>query len=198
MEEFNFDDEIDEGSGSFTDLRETGVSDVMLKRVTWSKTRNGAIQLQITVNAGGEYDDTFYQGNIKNINGEQGFEVARLLNPLKLFTGATGLSTSEESISTGKGTTIVNVFDQFVPTKIKIAHQKTWNDWGDGRWEKKIANVFSEDGRTASEVKAGTEAKQIDYYLGDKFVDKGPKGGTKPKAVEPTNQIDITDEEVPF
>ncbi len=200
MEEFNFEDGFDESTGSgFADLRETGVTDVTLKRVSWNKTKNGAIQIQITVNSGGEYDDTFYQGNIKNINGDQGFEVKKLLNPLKFICGVKALTTSKETISTGNGNKEVNVFDQFTPTKIKIAHQKTWNDWNGGKWEKKIAHVFLEDGRSASEAEKGEPAKQIQWYLDEtKFKDKGPKGKAVPTAKKADVPFDTEDFEDDF
>ncbi len=182
-EEFDFDmEEIDESKGGFTDLRETGVTDVTLKRVGWSKTKNGAIQLNVTVNAGGQYDDTFYQGNIKNIDKSQGFEVAKLLNPLAFICGVKALTTSKITIQTGSGNKEINIFDQFTDTKIKIAHQKVWNDWS-GKWDKKIAHVFFDNGKTSSEVKNGvSEAKSIQWYLDEtKFKDKGPKGASVKK-----------------
>ena len=190
--EFELGQEFDESAGSgFTDLRETGLYDVTLKSVGYTVTKNGAVQLNIKVNAGGEYDDIFYQGNIKNINGSEGFEMKKLLNPLAFICGVKALSTSTETVQTKNGTKEVHVFDQFTECPIKIAVQKTWSDYRND-WEKKIVKVFDANGRTASEIKAGEEAKQIRWYLSDKFQDKGPKGKTTSKKEVP--EVDFSDD----
>jgi hypothetical protein len=184
----DFDDNI--GAG-FADLRETGVYDVTLKSVGYSKAKNGALQLNIKVNAGGEYDDIFYQGNVKNYDGEDGFEKKRLLDPLAFICGVKALTRSKITVDTKNGTKEVTIFDQFEPCKIKIAVQKTWSDYKND-WEKKIAKVFDANGRTASEIKTGKEAKQIKWYLSDKFQDKGPKGKATPKKEVP--EVDFDDD----
>ena len=182
--EFELGQEFDESTGSgFTDLRETGLYDVTLKSVGYTVTKNGAVQLNIKVNAGGEYDDIFYQGNIKNINGSEGFEMKKLLNPLAFICGVKALSRSTETVETKNGTKEVHVFDQFTECPIKIAVQKTWSDYRND-WEKKIVKVFDANGRTASEIKAGEEAKQIKWYISDKFQDKGSKGKSTGKQKE--------------
>jgi len=190
---FEFENEFDEGTGGYQDLRETGVYDVVLKGVGYSVTRNGAVQLWIKVNGGGEYDDIFYQGNIRNIDGSEGFEKKRLLNPLAFICGVKALTTATETVDTRNGTKEITYFDQFQPCRIKIAVQKTWSDYRND-WEKKIVKVFSEDGRTASEIKAGTEAKQIKWYLSDKFQDKGPKNSSKPTTKKAEVKVDFNDD----
>ncbi len=192
MENFGieFGEEFDESTGSFQDLRNTGIYDVKLVRVGLSKTKNGAIQLNITVNGGGKYDNTFYQGNIKNINGSEGFELKKLLNPLAFICGVKAYTTSTMNIETNNGIKEITYFDQFQPCEIKIAVQKQWSDYRND-WESKIVKVFDANGRTASEIKAGEDAKQIQYFLSDRFKDKG-KAHSKTK-VE-TSTVDFDDD----
>ncbi len=189
---FDYETEFDEGTSTgFQDLRETGVYTVTLKRVCYSITKNGAVQLNVTVNAGGEYDDVFYQGVIRKIDGSEGFEKKKLLNPLAFICGVKALTTSPTTVETTNGPKEIMCFDQFQPCQIKIAVQKTWDDYSN-KWVKKIAHVFDANGRTASEIKNGVDAKQIQWYLSDKFTDKGPKG--KAKAKPKTPDVDFSED----
>ncbi len=187
---FELENKFDDKVGGRVDLRETGLYDVVLKSVGYTVTKNGAVQLNVKVNAGGEFDDIFYQGNIRNIDGSEGFEKKKLLNPLAFICGVKALTTSKVTVDVKGGTKEITVFDQFQPTNIKIAVQKTWSDYRND-WEKKLVKVFDANGRTASEIKAGEDAKQINWYLSDKFTDKGKKNGNKLTQKKP--EVDFND-----
>ena len=190
-------EELNEETGSGAlDLRETGVYDVKLLRVGYSKASTGSIMMSVTVNAGGEYDDTFYQGVIKKADGSKGFEMDRLLTPLASLCGVTALTTGTAMVKAKDGMVEVKTFSMFQEQPIKIAVQKQWSDYHND-WEKKIVKVFTPDGRTATEVKEGVStAEQIKYFMSDKFKDKGPKG--KGKAKEATSDTLDIDADIAF
>lgn len=190
----------DEGQGGFQDLRETGVYKVTMKRVGLKYNSTGSTSITVTVNGGGEYDNTFYQGVVKNADGSAGWENAKLLQPLRSLCGLTALTVVKQTIKTKDGTKEIDVFDGFNGQEIQIAVQAQWNQ-NNRKYEPKIVKVFNTDGRTASEIKEGkTTAEQIKYYLSDKFKDKGgPGGGNAPKGGNTgnaNNPLDVDPEDV--
>ena len=193
--EFEIIEEFDE-VGKSDDLRETGVYDVVLERVALTTNKSGSTSMSMTVSQpSAKYDKTFYQGVIQNVDGSNGFEYKRLLMPLVKVCGVKALTTGKIEVDAKNGKKEITIFTQFEPTPIKVAIQKTWSDWKSD-WEAKVVAVFATSGLSATELKENISTpKQIDYYLGEKFVDKGPKNGAKPQA---KNQIDIADEDMPF
>lgn len=198
--EFEIFDDIDEGtgSGSFQDMKATGVVDVELRRIGLTYNKSGSVSITVTVNGGGEYDNTYYQGVVKNKDGSPGFENNRLLQPLRMIAGLNALPVIKETIKTKNGSKEIDVFDGFKGVKCKLAIQSTYNDYNDS-WQPSIVKAFYEDGRTASEVKDGVSTpEQIKYFLSDKFQDKGPKGKSKSKSTGSVPDIDIDDEDIGF
>lgn len=197
----NFDvtDEFDDGqAGGFQDMKATGVVEVEIKRIGLKNNSTGSVSMTVTVNGGGEFDNTYYQGVIRNADGSPGWENNKLLQPLRSLAGLTALPVVKETIKTKDGTKEIEVFEGFSGVRVKLALQNEWNNYN-SKYETKIVKVFNLDGRTAAEIKEGKPtAEQIKYFLSDKFQDKGPKGKGKPKAKAGVPGIDIDEDDVPF
>lgn len=194
--EFDVFDEIDDGQpGGFQNMKATGVVDVEIKRIGLIHNSTGSISISVTVNGGGEFDNTYYQGVIKGKDGKPGWENGKLLQPLRMLAGLSSLPVVKETIKTKNGTKEIDVFDGFKGVKVKLALQNQLNNYN-GNYDTKIVKAFNTDGRTASEIKEGvTTPEQIKYFMSDKFQDKGGKGKAKPKTVP---EIDINEDEIPF
>lgn len=195
---FDVFDDFEEGqAGSGKDLRNTGVYDVKLIRVGINTNRSGSQSITVTVDNGGKFNTTFYQGVVQNADGSNGWENGKLLQPIRVICGAKSLTPETITIDVKNGTKEVDVFMELKDTEMKIAVQRQWSDYK-SEYETKIVAAFFKDGRSAKEVQSGvTVAEQIKYYLSEKFQDKGPKGG-KPTAnkkvgVDTTLDVDPND-----
>ena len=139
----------------------TGVHDVSLVRLGIKDNKTGSKSLTLTVNAGGEYDDTLYLGVFEKADGTDGFEKAKTLNPLAYILGVTDDSIGIEEVKTKNGTTEVKVFKGFPRgAKFKIVVQQVVNNYN-GKMEPKLIGVFAQDGRSASEIRDGLPAQQL-------------------------------------
>jgi hypothetical protein len=158
-------------------LNETGVFDVEVVRVGVKNNRSGSKSLILTLDGGGKYPNTFYGGVYQKADGTAGFEFNRILKPLAFLCGVKGIKEGKATIETKNGTQEVDILEGFGGCKIKAAIQKTWDDYSKS-YKPVVVAVFSNDGRSAKEIVAGErEAKQIRWYLSDKFKDVEPKGG---------------------
>lgn len=194
--DFDVFDDIDDGqAGGFQNMKETGVVDVELRRIGLVVNKTGSISISITVNGGGEFDNTYYCGVIKKTDGTPGWENGKLLQPLRLLAGLTALPVVKETIKTKNGTKEIDVFDGFKGLKCKLALQNQFNDYN-GKFDTKIVKAFNTDGRTAAEIKEGVSIpEQIKYFMSEKFKDKGAKG-SKPKAAGSKAEFDVDVDDV--
>ena len=194
--EFKFDNELDSGTTQNVDLRKTGVYDVELQRVEVVKNKSGSIGMNITVDGGGKYPQTYWmQGAIIfSSDGKPGWAANKILKPIRFFAGQdiTTVPTEKETLEfNGKEITVISGVKG---TKLKIAVQSKWNDYK-GSYEPSIEAVFDPAGYSAKERQQGaTEAKQIQYFLSDKFKDVDPKGGNKTKPKDTAS--DVLEEDV--
>jgi 2-hydroxy-3-keto-5-methylthiopentenyl-1-phosphate phosphatase len=115
------------------------------------------------------------------------------LNPLAFLWGVRSIDEGKATIETKNGTQEVDVLKGFEGCEIKVAIQKKWNDYTKS-YRPQVAAVFSKDGRSAKEIVAkSTEAKQIQWYLSDKFKDIDPEGGVPEKKETPQLDTDFDD-----
>ena len=176
----NFEEETTQGQN----LTETGVYDVKLVRTGFKVNKTGSRSLIITLDGGGKYPNTFYQGVYLKADGSAGFEFNKLLKPLAFLSKVKALIDGKETVETKNGNIEVDVIEGIKDIDLKVAIQRQWNDYMK-RYDPIIVKVFHSDGRTPGEITKGIkEPKQIQYFLSDKFKDKEPEGGTKTKAPE--------------
>ena len=194
--EFKFDDELDSGKSGSVDLRKTGVYDVELRRIEVVKNKSGSIGMNITVDGGGKYPQTYWMRGaiIFGADGKPGWAANKILKPIRFFAGqdVTTVPTEKETLEfNGKEITVISGVKG---TKLKIAVQSKWNDYK-GDYEPSIEAVFDPAGFTAKERREGIlTPSQIGHYESDKFKDVGPKGNVKPKTEE--KHSDVLDEDV--
>jgi hypothetical protein len=63
-------------------LNETGVYDVKVVRVGVKHNKAGSKSLILTLDGGGKYPNTIYNGVYENADGTPGYDFRRVLNPL--------------------------------------------------------------------------------------------------------------------
>ncbi len=195
-EDFDLNEETSEESGSgFADLRKAGIYDVTLKHVSVELKPNGVKEWSITVDAGGQYDTTFYGAAVKFASGKN-FGINQIIKPIFGIAGVTTQVIEDKTIETSKGHKQIKVYAGLDNVSMKIAVQLQWNTYS-GEFKPKIIRVFTPDGRTYSEVKAGvTEGEQIKKVdLSPKMSDhqgKAPVGGET--ATKPKVEVDMSDD----
>ena len=155
MSDFNLEEEYNE-TGSANDLRVGGFYDVEVKHVSINKKDNGVTEWSVTVNAGGEYDDTLYNFATKFASGKD-FGINAVLRPLFDICGVKNQVIVPKTVKTKDGTTEIQVYEGFGGQKIKIAVRRKWNSYHK-KFDSKLVRVASEDGRTATEIKNGETA----------------------------------------
>ena len=196
LEDFN-----EEGSGGFSDLREPGIHDVKLRHISVEKKSNGVIAWSVTVNGGGEYDDTFYEAALRFKSGKE-FGVDFILKPLLVLCGVSNIVYEDKTVKTKDGHKVIKVIAGATDVDFKIVVQRQWSTYRSD-YEPKLIRVASEDGRTASEVKQGvspSDAKQLaKVNFKDKTSDKDGKdpevGGSKSKGSSSTEDDNDFDDD---
>jgi hypothetical protein len=164
-------------------LNETGVYDVTLVRVGVKNNKSGSKSLILTLDGGGKYPITFYNGVYQKADGSAGFDFGRILNPLAFLCGVKNITEGKAQIETKNGTQTVDIIEGFGGQKLKVAVQSKWNDYT-SNYKPEVVAVFDANGRSAKEILAGVqEPKQIQKFLSSDFTDVGPKGGTPKKPV---------------
>ena len=161
MAEFDLDLEDFNEEGGFSDLRNPGVYDVELKHIGMVVKPNGVAEWSVTVNAGGQYDDTFYGVAAKFKSGKFSPGMNRIIKPLLKLCGISNPSTESKLVDTKDGKKEITVYSGIQDNPVKIAIRHEWSTYK-GAYEAKIFRVFNIDGRTSTEVGKGeTEANQI-------------------------------------
>ena len=196
--EFTFDEELDAGQSGNIDLRKTGVYDVEIVRVEVVKNSSGSVGMNITVDGGGKYHQTYWMRGaiIQSADGKPGWAATKILKPIRYFAkqDITKIPTEKEILEqNGKEITVISGVKG---TKLKIAVQSKWNDYK-GDYEPSIEAIFDEEGFSAKERESNVaEAKQIKYFLSDKFQDVGPKKGTQTSKEKESDPIDVEADDV--
>ena len=194
-EDFDLNEDFnEEGTSGFADLRKAGIYDVTLKHVSKEVKANGVTEWGVTVNSGGEYDDTFYGAAVKFASGKE-FGINQIIKPLFGIAGVTQQVLEDKTIDTSKGHKQIKVYAGLTGIPIKVAVQLQWNTYY-GEFKPKIIRVFASDGRTYSEIKAGTpDAEQIKKVdLSPKMSDHKGKAPTPGQATKQDVDVDLDDD----
>jgi len=191
MSDFDQNEDYNE-TGSANDLRVGGFYDVTVKHVSINKKDNGVTEWSVTVNAGGEYDDTLYNFATKFASGKD-FGINAVLRPLFDICGVKDQIIVPKTVDTKNGTTEIQVYEGFGGQKIKIAVRRKWNSYHK-KFDSKLVRVASEDGRTATEIKKG-EATGTQFLKQDITDVLSDRNGSAPAAgAAATAEVSAADE----
>jgi len=161
MNEFDLDLEDFNEEGGFSNLREVGVYDIVVRHISMAVKPNGVAEWSVTVNSGGQYDDTFYGVAVKFKSGKFSPGMNRVIKPMLKLCGITNPATETKLVDTKDGKKEIVVYSGIHDCPLKIAIRHEWSTYK-GEYEAKIFRVFNVDGRTSTEVAKGeTEANQI-------------------------------------
>lgn len=191
MSEFDFDvNDFDEGGSAGGDLREPGVHDVTIRHISVEKKSNGVIAWSVTVNGGGQYDDTFYEAALRFTSGKE-FGTAFVLKPIVALCGVNDIAYEDKTIEIKDGHKVIKVISGIGGQKLKLVLQRQWNSYHK-RFDMKIIRAASEDGRTASEVRDGVNPGEGTQLGKTKFEDKtSDRGGSAGKTTAKTKEPDV-------
>ena len=145
----------------FSNVRTTGIHDVTVKHISVIVKDNGVTEWSLTVNSGGEYDDTFYGVGVKFKTGKFSPKVNTVIKPILKLAGITNPTVESKLVDTKDGKKSITVYSGIDNLPVKLAVRMEWNTYKN-KYVAQPFRVFNIDGRTATEVSKGeTEAKQI-------------------------------------